>query len=209
MTNVFFRGHGRWVSVDEDQDGPYYPWSSEPYETIGVFRLTEDDETEYKLTEETPDADSLLPSTPKHPEDELSTALSKGLMDSVHIDYPNLTFFIDKSKFYKIKILADEPTQTESIGNSSKVKTPSLIRDEKRNNVAKKWVEEKEPKLQELTNKEILKELEVYNKTLENHDPTLFLTGAKDWFDRRRDLSVIPRKKSGSKPSKPKKPDKK
>jgi hypothetical protein len=202
--DVYFCGWGCWYVEDEDEDGPCYPWCSECYKASGIFRLDKEAAIAYKYTKNFDDVISLLPST--HPDDEFLKVLEsgKGLVDEFYYytngSYSNMVFKIDprkpRGKFY---IVPDEPPEAETINNGGETEA-GLTANEKRNNVAKKWIAEMNPDLDALTNKEILAELESFNKKFEIYHSALFNNGGNNWLS--RDHSVIPKRKAGCKPGK-------
>ena len=90
------------------------------------------------------------------------------------------------------EILTTPPEQAETENPYDGWEDMSI--NEKRNTVAKKWMNEVKPNIDTISSTQILRELEALSP-----EKGLFTKGGSDWLN--RDHSVIPKRKKGKKPA--------
>jgi hypothetical protein len=72
LVNVFFRGYGRWHYISEFCNAYAYKYDFSPNDrACGVFKLSDEDESEYRYTKSIPSVSYLRPCT-THPDCEFS-----------------------------------------------------------------------------------------------------------------------------------------
>jgi hypothetical protein len=126
LVNVFFRGYGQWIYVSNPGDPDSYNFDFPPNDlACGVFKLSEDDETEYRLTKRIPPVSYLRPCT-THPDSEFSKKVRNKKLYIVEMreyltkkDAKYCYFDIDQSKHYELDFI--EPSaeaKTQKYGRS-------------------------------------------------------------------------------------------